>query len=170
MGSDDDVVHLPEGMVAGKRFRIGDVQAGGPDLARSQGLHKRRGLNHLSPGDVHHVNVIFHGGELGGSQHPFRGGRMGDAAHHHVGLRQDPVQLVRNHHFLHVPAQRDVLGVDAQDPHAEGGGALGHLGADAAQADDQHGLVTELDHGQPGLPAHPVSAVHLPVVLFQVPG
>jgi hypothetical protein len=71
--------------------------------------------------------------------------RQRDADHDHVRARQQSRQLLRLADLLDPRRRGRVAPARRHHFHAEAVRALGHLPADAAQADDQHRLVLERD-------------------------
>ena len=135
-------------MAGRQRFGIGHVEAGGADLAaferRDQGVR----VDDLAARDVDEVDVLLHQLELALTDQALRGRRVWHGGEDDVGPGQQIVEFVRFADVGDVTVDGDVLRIDRDHGHAEGGGPLRDLGADAAEADDERRLASELDHRQ----------------------
>ncbi len=136
-------------IIGGQRLLIEDIQTGGSQLPRPQGIDQGPGIHNPGPAGIHQDTGGFHffwglaGKEALGSF------RCPDVDRDGVGLREQPVQLNElDSKFFGPPG----AGMQGPDPnlHTDSLGQGGNLAADAAEADDSQGLAVELDHGQPG--------------------
>ena len=148
--SQDDVLHLPERMLRGKRFDFEHVEAGAGDLPRLQRRDQIVQVDDDSASDVDQKGGPLHLPELGPPEHLDRFRRMRRGNHDEIALHQQVCQPFRLPERLHARRTFLSLGVDRQHPHPEGQASAGHLRSDAAQTDHAQSGVRKVDVGPVG--------------------
>ena len=68
VGSNDDVVERPEGVVRGKRLAVENVEAGAGELARAESLYEGFLLDDRTAGDVYQDGARLHLRHVVGAQ------------------------------------------------------------------------------------------------------
>ena len=144
MRTDQDPWRPPQRMVLGQRLGIGDVQAGAGNPARFQRIHQVGGNRAGAAPHRHEVRAGLHGREKGCVEQAARRVRQRRRIDHHVGLPGQVQRFVGQADVVHVVRTIPAAAAGRDDAHAEAMGAPRRLGADAAQADDQHGAALQL--------------------------
>jgi len=129
----------------GQRFGIGYVQAGAGDRTRFQSRHQVVGHRRGAASDADVIGRGLHRVEHRLVEHApgISGQRQG--VDDHVGTRGELVQFIGQADVFDVIRSLAAAVTDRKDVHAQAVAAHRHLGADAAQADHQHGAARELD-------------------------
>ena len=140
-------------MLGRQRLLLEDVEPGAGDLA---GLERRDEV--VEPRGHAAADID----EEGAALHPLKAravhealglGRMRHGEDDEIGPRQQRVERVRPVQLRDARRRLAAALVDADDPHAEGGGEPRRLGADAADADDERRGLGQMD--DPGVVAAP---------------
>ena len=161
MRGDEQVGAVPQGMIGGQRLGIGDVQAGGGDVAGAQALHQRVGVEYGAAADVDDHHAVLHKLHAAGAQQVPGIGRAGQADKHDVGGGQQRVQAV-------VAGVDGLVGVKgcagmqlvAQHMRAHRLADARGVVADVARAQDGNGLAVDVaQHGE-GAPLLLLHVVH----------
>ncbi|CFR82214.1 Uncharacterised protein [Mycobacterium tuberculosis] len=165
MGGEDDIGHAHQRVIGRQPFTGEVVQAGGGQLAATQGVDERIGVAQLGPGGVEKHRTVAHGRELLGTDHPDR--VVGDRRVHgdDVSLGQQLVKAVAG--VVAVRIVRD-------DPQAQPGQPPAHRATDGTQAHQPGSQPGDFGTAEPligdGAVAKDVAGPHICVRGNQVPG
>ena len=140
--------HAKEWIVLrGQRFMGPHVDAGAGYLAGFESGGQGFDVYHRAAGCIDDADAVFHFFDFLGSDHT--AGLIGERCVEGdvVGLAKKSFQVYQFHAQLFAALQGDV-GVVADGLHVEGLQTFCHIGAHAADADDAHGFIQELDAGE----------------------
>ena len=142
MRGHDDIVHLPEGVIAGEGFFREDVHAGTGDFFLREGVYEGGFIDDGGAGDVDEEGGFLHEGEFLLAEEVLGLGGRGEGGDDDVGLGEDFSELVFEVDVVseHFCGEVFLYGEDAclEDFRSLGDGA-----ADAAEAYDEDGLAEE---------------------------
>ena len=143
VGGEDDVVALPEGVVAGERLDFIDVEGGAGDFLGFEGVVEVVELDDDAAADVDEDGVALHFPDAGAVEEAFGLGGMRGADDDEVGLGEEVVEAGGGQEGVDAFGGFGLVGIGGDDFHAEGFAAAGDFLADVAEADDAEGEVGE---------------------------
>ena len=142
MGGDDAVSCLQQRIVPAHGLHIHHIQSGAAHFAALQRPGKGGFLNQRPPGGVQDQNPVLHFFNGLTADNVVSGGKQRRMERDHIGFRQQRVQI-------HIAADGFALragpGAGGQHPHIQCPGQTAHRPANAAKADDAHGLPLQLN-------------------------
>ena len=138
----DDIVHLPEGVIAGEGLFREDVHAGTGDLFLREGVNEGGFIDDGGAGDIDEEGGSLHEGEFLLSEEMICLGRRREGGDDDVGLREDFGELVFEIDMVSEHFCREVF-LYGEDAGLEDFCSLGDGAADAAEAYDEDGLAEE---------------------------
>ncbi|MDZ7826999.1 MAG: hypothetical protein U5R48_14515 [Gammaproteobacteria bacterium] len=148
VGADPHARLVPERVVGGQRLGFEHVEDGVARTTGLQGGGQGTGVDDAAAGDVHQHRAGLHAAEQIGIHQMGVVVIGGGADHQYVRLGQFRLERIGAHHAQGMGI-RLRSAPDAHDLGAEGPGALGHVAADAAVAEDQPAAAVELAELQP---------------------
>ncbi len=143
---DEDVRHLPEGVVSGEWFDLADIEGGTREVAGLQGGGQVGEVDDDAATDVDEVAAGTHAGEGIGSEEFFGEWGVRGSDDDEVALCQERGEMIERLDFA------DVLdgargGVDAEDMHPEGAGAAADFLSDGSDSDDAKSAIGKVQMG-----------------------
>ena len=142
---EDDIGRVAQGVLRGGRFLLEDVDGRAGHMARSEGVGQGLLVDQAAAGAVDDARAFFQLGQPGGIEHVL--GFVGQRHVHgdEIGVREGVLEIFDQFDLQGLGAGLGEVRIVGQDAHAEGEGALGHFGADAAHAEDGEGFAVEFD-------------------------
>ena len=141
---DDDVVHLPEGMIRGQGFDFEDIQTGAGDVAFLQCDGQILQIDDRAAADVDQVAGVLHLLELGRAEQFFSLGSMRCCDDDEVADGEQVFEPIEVPDFIDGAGNFADKGIDGADPHAEGGSAVTDFRTDRASTNHAEGAVREV--------------------------
>src|SRR5712692_6220769 len=144
MRCEDDVVHLPERMPLRQRLDLEYIEPRSSDLADLKRGRQVGKVYDSTATNIYQVRAPFHLLELRPPEELDRLRCMRRRDYHKIAFCQQLRQAVQSPQPRHTFGRLGLHRVDRKDSHLESPAAASNLRADAAQADNAQGLITEM--------------------------
>ena len=165
---EDDIGRTAEGVGFVRWLLLEDVDGRAGHVTGGEGVGEGFFVDQSTAGTIDDAGAFFELREARCVEHVL--GFVGQRHVHgdEIGVRQGVFEILDEFDLQRFSAGFGKIGIVGEDAHAEGEGAFGHFGADAAHAENGEGLAVEFDTLETF--AIPFAALHAGVGLGDFPG
>ncbi len=166
MRGQNEIFGVPEAAFGGQRLGVGHVERGAPELPCVKRVAEGFGVERGSPSHIDEDRTLLHFGNPPAVHDVAGAGGSGQTEGHHVGPRNQLVELFGQAQFIDIAGLFGTLAADSDDKGAHRLDPPGEFPADVAEADDQHCHAGDGPHLSERLPEGAVLLVAVAVQLF----